>query len=80
MKTNPFSLVVHNQLAALDLARIPAPAIDFIESCMVAELAKVAARKISTRFVSRAILATASNKKPASDSTQTVEQNLTLRG
>jgi hypothetical protein len=78
MKTNPFSTVVRHRLAALGLAQIPAPALAFIEASMVAELAKVAARKISTRFVSRAILAAASNKKPASDSTQTVEKSAPL--
>jgi len=70
MRANPYSAVVRERLAVLGLAQIPAPAIEFIEAQMVRELAKVAAKKVNPRTVSKAIFKSLSKPKTASFSAQ----------
>lgn len=70
VKANPYSAVVRERLAVLGLAQIPAPAIEFIEALMVRELAKVAAKKVNARTVSKAIFKSLSKPKTASFSAQ----------
>jgi len=76
MKLNSYSAVVRDRLSDLDLSKIPAVACAYIEAKMVKELAKIASRKISTRYVSRAILKAASSGKSASESTENVAKNI----
>jgi len=76
MKHNSYSAVVRDRLSDLDLSKIPAAAIAYIEAKMVKELAKIASRKISTRYVSRAILKAASSGKSVSESTENVAKNI----
>jgi hypothetical protein len=75
MKLNPYSTVVREQLAAIGFAQIPPTVIEFIEAQMARELAKIAARKIDIRFVSKSISKALSPRKNASKSTQNASEN-----
>jgi hypothetical protein len=56
MRPNALSQIVHGRLADLGLASISTPAIALLEASMAEELRKLAAKRISVKAVSRAIL------------------------
>ena len=74
MKKNPLSSVVKKQLEALGLAQIPPAAVAVIEVNMLEALTKLAAHKMTTRFVSKAILKAASNVNKSSYSNNNVDK------
>lgn len=76
MTTNPVSAAVRNRLAELGLAQIPAPAIALLEASMAEELRKLAAKRISVKAVSRAILKAHSPSNTASIYPKTPSENL----
>jgi hypothetical protein len=79
MKPYSHSAVVRDRLAALGLEKIPTCAVTYIEALMLRELAAIAAKKITVRSVSQAILKAALITNQASDSTQSVAANISPR-
>lgn len=70
MRLNSFSCVVRQRLASLGLAQLPPEAVAYIEGQMLQEVAKLAAHKITPRYVASALLKALAPGKPAPDSTR----------
>lgn len=66
MKQNIFSPLVRRRLSELGLSHIPANAITHIEAEMAAAFARLVARKLNARLVSRSILKAVRSANPAS--------------
>jgi len=57
MKTNnPHSSIIRDRLAALGLSKIPPCAVTYLEECMADDLRRIAANRISPRYVVHTIL------------------------
>jgi len=69
MRHTSFSTVIRQRLAVLGLAQLPPEAVAYIEAAMLKEVVKVAAHKITPRFVAGALLKALAPGKPAPKTT-----------
>jgi len=69
MRLTSFSSVIRQRLAVLGLAQLPAEVVAYIEGQMIKEVAKTAARKITSRFVAGSLLKASAKCKPAPEPT-----------